>query len=67
METEKTGWVKIKPQEIEKKVIELGRQNIPPEKIGLALRDQYGIPKAKLLGKKINKILLQNDIEMNSE
>ena len=33
----KTDWVKIKPEGIEKKVIELGKEGIAPEKIGTSL------------------------------
>ena len=63
----KTDWVKMKPREIEKKVVELGKQNMPPEKIGLILRDQHGIPKTKFFGKKISQILKENNIYKNSE
>ncbi len=63
----KTDWVKQKPEEIEKIIVDLARKGTPPEKIGLVLRDQHGIPKAKLLGKKIGHILRANKIEVNSE
>lgn len=66
-EKEKTSWIKKDPKEIESIVVELGKKNTPPEKIGLILRDQYGIPKTKIFGKKINKILRENGIEINSE
>jgi len=61
------NWVKAKPEEVEKKVIELAKQNMPPEKIGLVLRDQHGIPKAKIYGLKIGKILKSQGIEVDSE
>jgi len=63
----KADTLKLKPSTIEKKVVELARQNIPPEKIGLILRDQHGVPKTKLFGKKITQILKENDIHTNSE
>jgi small subunit ribosomal protein S15 len=63
----KTDWVKAKPDEVKKLIVELAKQNNPPEKIGLILRDQHGIPKAKIFGKKISQILKENDIHMNSE
>ena len=63
----KTGWVKQKPEEIEKVKVDLARKGNPPEKIGLILRDQHGIPKAKLLGKKIGQILKAHKINANSE
>jgi small subunit ribosomal protein S15 len=58
---------KMKPADVEKKVIELGKQGIPAEKIGLVLRDKHGIPKAKMLGKKIGQILRENNLYENSE
>ena len=62
-----SSWVKLKPEEIEKLVVELGRKNIAPEKIGLILRDEHGIPKTKMFGKKICQILKENGIKTNSE
>ena len=56
-EKQKPNWVAIKPAEIEKIVVVLHKQGNTPAKIGLILRDKHGIPKAKLLGKKIKKIL----------
>ena len=67
MTKEKTEWVKMKPEEVTKKIVELGKQGIQPEKIGLILRDEYGIPKARLFGKKIGQTLKENKIEINSE
>jgi ribosomal protein S15P/S13E len=63
----KTEWVKKKPEEIEKLIVELAQKNTPPEKIGLILRDQHGIPKAKIFGKKINQVLKENEIIVHSE
>ncbi len=64
---EKADWTKISAKEIEKIVIDLARQGTAPEKIGLILRDQHGVPKAKLLGVKIGKILANNKLDSNSE
>ncbi len=64
---EKADWTKIKPAEIEKIIVDLARQGIAPEKIGLILRDQHGIPKAKLLGVRIGKILSKNKLSVDSE
>tara|TARA_Y100000310_G_C20577304_1_gene761090 strand:+ start:731 stop:1153 length:423 start_codon:yes stop_codon:yes gene_type:complete len=58
---------KITPKEIESKVVELGKTGIPAEKIGLILRDQHGIPKAKIYGKKISQILKENNLPTDSE
>ena len=73
IKTEKTAkkadsaWVKLKPSEIESLVINLGRKNTPPEKIGLILRDEHGIPKTKIFGKKISQILKENKLSHSSE
>ncbi len=65
--TEKADWTKIKPTEVEKLIVDLGKQGVPPEKIGLILRDQHGIPKAKLLGLRIKKVLVKHKIYTDSE
>jgi small subunit ribosomal protein S15 len=64
---EKADWTKIKPADIEKIIVELARQGNAPEKIGLILRDQHGVPKAKLLGIKIGKVLEKNKLAIDSE
>lgn len=64
---EKADWTKIKPAELEKIIVELARQGNAPEKIGLILRDQHGVPKAKLLGVKVGKILAKNKLGTDSE
>ena len=64
--TEKIQAPKMSVSEVEKLIIELGRQKTPPEKIGLILRDQHGIPKAKLLGIRIGKILSKNKMDPSS-
>lgn len=57
----------IKAADIEKKVVELGKQNVPPAKIGLIIRDQHGISKSKLFGKKITAILKAHKIPFENE
>ena len=65
--TEKADWTKMKPAEVEKIIVSLGKDGVPPAKIGLILRDQHGIPKAKLLGIKVNKVLAKNKILVDSQ
>jgi len=65
--SEKADWTKIKPAEVEKIIVDLATQGVPPEKIGLILRDQHGIPKSKLLGVKISKVLIKHKLDANSE
>lgn len=57
MAEKKTPILNIKPAELEKLVLDLHKSGASPAKIGLILRDKHGIPKAKLVGKKITKIL----------
>ena len=66
-EIKKTDWIKIKPAELEKIVIDLYKKGETPAKIGLALRDKYGIPRAKLLGKRIGEILSNAKLVLPSE
>jgi len=47
-------------EEVEQIVKKLYEEGISPEKIGLKLRDEYSIPKAKLITQKICKILKEN-------
>ena len=57
METKKPEWLKISLEELENIIVELAKQGMPSEKIGLILRDQYGIPKTKIYGKRISQII----------
>lgn len=66
-ESKKPDWVKTKPAELEKLVLELAKQGETPAKIGLILRDKHGIPKAKLIGKKISQILKEANIKFKTE
>jgi len=57
---EKPDWLKFSEKEIKAIVIKLAKQGLTSEKIGLGLRDSYGIPTTKLFGKKISQILKEN-------
>ena len=57
MTSTKPDWVTLKPAELEKIVLDLHKKGNTPAKIGLILRDKHGVPKAKLLGKRITKII----------
>lgn len=63
---EKPVWVKIKEPELKKIIAELSEKHSPSQ-IGLILRDQYGVPTTKVLGKKLKKYLLELGIEKNEE
>ncbi len=66
-EIKKSDWIKIKPAELEKIIVDLYKQGESAARIGLVLRDKYGVPKAKLLGKKITKILQDTKVTLRSE
>jgi small subunit ribosomal protein S15 len=67
MAAQSAEWVKMKKEDFEKLVVDLGKSGNSPEKIGLILRDQHGIPKAKVFGRKIGKILKEANIIMNPQ
>jgi small subunit ribosomal protein S15 len=51
-------WSDVSKEELEKLVIKLHDSGLPSTKIGLTLRDQYGVPSIKLvLGKNLNRFL----------
>jgi len=64
---EKPEWVQMKPAELEKLVIELAKKGETPARIGLILRDQHGVPKAKLLGKRISEIIKEAKVDIKGE
>ena len=67
VKSSKPSWVKMKPAELEKIVVELAKKGESPAKIGLILRDKYGIPRSKLLGKKVTHILKEKSVEHEGE
>ena len=67
MKENKSDWVMVKLPELEKLVSDLHKEGHSPAKIGLILRDKHGIPKAKLVGKKITKILNDAKLVYKSE
>ncbi len=64
---EKSSWIKIKPAELEKIVVDLAKEGNTPAKIGLTLRDKHSIPKTKVLAKKVTKILKEANIKYIAE
>lgn len=51
-------WVSYSAQEVEQLVLKIGKAGNTPSKIGMILRDNYGIPDVpKVTGKKIVQIL----------
>lgn len=60
----KANWVNEKKPSVERLVIKLKKEDMDSAKIGLVLRDSYGIPCVKdICGKTINAILKENDLK----
>jgi small subunit ribosomal protein S15 len=56
-------WFPLKAEEIEAKVVDLARKGETMSKIGLILRDAYGVPLVKIVcGKTISQILKEHGI-----
>jgi len=57
------SWVRYKPKEIELIIVKLAKSGMSPSKIGLHLRDTYGIPDVKkFLDKKVSSILAEKGL-----
>jgi small subunit ribosomal protein S15 len=56
-------WVAYTSDEVKEIIVKLAREGNPPSRIGLILRDQYGIPDVKLItNRKITRILQENKL-----
>jgi len=56
-------WVKYKPKEIEALIVKFGKEGNTASKIGVIMRDMYGIPDVKtMLKKSITDILKANKL-----
>lgn len=59
----KQSWTPLKKKEIETLVIELAKQRNSPARIGLILRDKYGVPDVKIAtGKSVAQIMKENKV-----
>ncbi|MEK6914646.1 MAG: 30S ribosomal protein S15 [Nanoarchaeota archaeon] len=56
-ESKKPVWLKFTKEEIKAIILKLSNKGINAEKIGLILRDQYGIPNVKLYNLKIKEVM----------
>jgi len=54
---EKPVWLKYSEKEVKAIILKLAEKGFTAERIGLILRDQYGIPKTKIYGIKIKEVL----------
>ena len=53
----KPEWLRYEKDEVEDIIIKLAKQGLAPARIGLVLRDTYGIPDVRLYGIKISRVL----------
>lgn len=59
----KPDWVTISNEELDELLIKLKKEGLTKSKIGMILRDQYGLPKVKeVRGERISKVLSENGI-----
>ena len=57
------SWLRYSKQEVEMLVVKLVKEGNPPSKIGLLLRDVYGIPDVKaIIGKKLTAFLAEKGL-----
>jgi small subunit ribosomal protein S15 len=55
--------VSTSPEEVRSAILKLAKEGMPPSKIGLALRDDYGVPLVKqVLGKSIGEVLAEGGV-----
>jgi len=63
---EKPSWLKLTEKEVIDLILKIAEKEPSAEKIGLILRDQYGVPDVKIYGLKISKVLGNKFIEPTS-
>ena len=57
------AWSDVSKEELEKTIMKLHESGLPSSRIGLTLRDQYGVPSIKLvLGKNLTGFLKENKV-----
>lgn len=57
------SWCKYTPEEVVALIVRLAKEGNPPSRIGVILRDQYGIPLVKpIVGKGVFEILRENGL-----
>lgn len=60
----KKVWLRYSDQEVEQLIVKLSKQGFTQSRIGIILRDTYGVPDVKtVLNKKISKILEENKLK----
>lgn len=63
MVTENPDWVPLSAAEIEGHVVRMAKDGYPSARIGLVLRDQYGVPNVKLAtGRSVTEMMTENGV-----
>ncbi len=66
MITENPAWVPLNATEIEDIIVKFAKDGMGSAKIGLVLRDQYGVPSVKLAtGKNLTQIMKDKEVASN--
>ena len=66
VEMQKPTWVKMTEKDLKATILELSEKNAP-SKIGIILRDQYGIPTTKVFGKKLKQYMIELGLDVNED
>lgn len=57
------AWCRYTAEEVEALVIKLAKEGLPPSRIGITLRDKYGVPLIKpITGKSVSAILREREL-----
>jgi small subunit ribosomal protein S15 len=58
------AWLTQSRDQVSALVVKLAKEGLSPSEIGLAFRDEHGIPLVKpLLGKSVTRVLIENNIK----
>ena len=56
------GWVTTSAEEVENAILKLSKEGMSPSRIGMVLRDDYGVPLVRpLLGKSLGEVLSEGN------
>jgi len=58
---------KLTEKQIEAKIVELAKTGLTSEKIGLVLKNEFNVPKAKANGKKVSVVLKENNLYQDTD
>jgi small subunit ribosomal protein S15 len=57
------SWVTTGPDEVKAAIVKMAKEGVTPSKIGMALRDDFGVPLVKpVLGKSVGEVLSEEKV-----